>query len=209
MSEHIDGRPRVHTFEAAGLGVAPFTIVGFGEKGSCRFCGRGLNTHALVQDSKGVRFRVGEDCALRTGDEALVLAVQKGRKARARDSRRAKKDAEEEKERARLYGYATRIAEKFGLKGPVRPVADVSKWEVRERYLRVACEQTEEQIAEERAEFTAEAEAKALHGAAVALEQWMRNHARSGKPTPLSEALRALGAEVRAFRLATEFRPYG
>lgn len=207
-TETADSRPRIHTFEAAGLGIAPFTIVGFGDKGSCKFCGRALNSHALVQDSTRKQFRVGEDCALRTGDDALILKVKAGRKERNRANRQAKALATAEKERTRLYTVATHIAATHGLKAPVRPVADLSKWAGEENRLR-AYGETEECIAEARAEFVENAEFKATYYAVRALEQWARVYAQSGTPTPRSEALRALRDSMRAFRLANEFKPYG
>lgn len=207
-TETADSRHRIHTFEAAGLGTAPFQIVGFGDKGSCKFCGRVLNSHAIVQDSTGKQFKVGEDCALRTGDDALILKVKAGRKERNRANRQAKAAAAAETERTRLYAEATRIAAEFGLKTPVRPVADLSKWAGEENRLRCYGE-TDDAIAEARAEFVEIAEFNAAHYAVRALDMWLTTTLRSGPATPRQTALRALDAQVRAFRIANEYRPYG
>jgi hypothetical protein len=202
-------RPLIHTFEAAGLGVAPFDIVGFGEKGSCKFCGHVLLTSAIIQDANGKQFRVGEDCALRTGDAGMILKVQAGRKERAKTARATKKLATEEKERTRLYADATRLAAAHGLKAPVRPVADLSKWAGEENRLR-SWGESEEIIAEARVEFTESARLNAIHSAAMMLEQWMRSHvSHSATNGPLRDEWRRLSDEIRAFRIETEYQPYG
>jgi hypothetical protein len=88
------GPAKAHAFEAAGLGRAPFEIVGFvAHKGSCAFCGHRLAGQVVVRDADGRQFTVGEDCAERTGDEGLVQALGAIRRRIAKERRAAKKEA--------------------------------------------------------------------------------------------------------------------
>lgn len=75
---------KVHPFELAGLGIAPFRFVGAEERrgpiswtengitltagapgqpmGTCSYCGQGIAVCCFVEDAKGSRFMVGSDC---------------------------------------------------------------------------------------------------------------------------------------------------
>lgn len=99
---------RIHCFEAAGLGKAPFTYVGmvdqdirYGNRvvsikpgieietkpgGSCAYCGTYIVNMFNVRSADGNVFHVGCECIKKTGDEGLIrkvdAAVKKMRKAR-------------------------------------------------------------------------------------------------------------------------------
>ncbi len=86
-----------HKFELAGLGKAPFRLIGMFEKrcsgepnsqgitvgapgqpaGTCDFCGNGIANCFEIQSSDGKRFIVGSDCVLKTEDRGLVDTVKR------------------------------------------------------------------------------------------------------------------------------------
>lgn len=91
----------IHLFERAGLGLAPFRVVGFevikhraGDHvqagSSCDFCGTGIANVFWIQGSEpgAVRFKVGCDCVQKTGDAGLVSSVKAAQKA-VRDEKKA------------------------------------------------------------------------------------------------------------------------
>ena len=102
----------IHVFERAGLGKAPFRIVGveyrvgpikIGEHngveiwagspgqpmGSCKFCGQGIAECWIIESSDGNRFDVGCDCVRKTGDVGLKKAMA----PHLREKRQARDDA--------------------------------------------------------------------------------------------------------------------
>lgn len=104
-----------HIFEAAGLGRAPFRVVGHDRLvcaaaaggparpgGSCDYCGTAIVDAYLISSADGARFKVGSDCVEKTGDRGMRLAVR--RLARERDATRA--DERIEAARARIQEVA-------------------------------------------------------------------------------------------------------
>lgn len=77
-----------HAFQVAGLGTAPFRVVGYekskpGQSRTCEFCGRAISVVCKVKGSAfddSVR-HVGQDCVRKTGDAGLVEAVKCEEKA--------------------------------------------------------------------------------------------------------------------------------
>lgn len=68
----------VHVFQAAGLGIAPFTFkeVQYDTKGThCDFCGTAIVNVFWVGSADGKRFKVGCDCIEKSGDHALIKVV--------------------------------------------------------------------------------------------------------------------------------------
>lgn len=101
----------VHTFEAAGLGKAPFYIVGFGESvyqahpdaprqpgTCCDYCGTGIMMVCQIQSSDGRRFKVGSNCVDKTGDEGLMKAYKN--RPEYRELQRQKAAAKDERVKA-------------------------------------------------------------------------------------------------------------
>jgi len=109
----------IHKFQEAGLGVAPFRIVGVHEArgpisrvvngvqvqigapgqpmGTCQYCGQGIAEVWTVRDRKGTRFTVGSTCVNKAGDAGLkrVVAAEKRKRDRAkRHAREARMEAE-------------------------------------------------------------------------------------------------------------------
>lgn len=119
---------KVHPFERAGLGVAPFRFVGWHESkfqahpgapvragSSCDYCPQAIMIVCVIEDANGKRFKVGCDCARKVGDVKLVARVEKAmsereraqRKERAekcRTQRRAKPASQAQIEYARKLG---------------------------------------------------------------------------------------------------------
>ncbi len=83
----IETDTKVHIFEAAGLGKAPFSYVGMEEKahslgnghskagGTCDYCGASIRYCFNIRSSDGKKFHVGCDCVLKTDDTGLRKVV--------------------------------------------------------------------------------------------------------------------------------------
>lgn len=104
--------PTIHLFEQAGLGVAPFRVVGFDVQpkeirtmlpdgveliqkggGSCDYCGNGIMTFVWIKGVEGERFKVGTTCCEKVGkkgDRRLLSEVQKLKRKATNDKRRAR-----------------------------------------------------------------------------------------------------------------------
>lgn len=90
---------KVHIFEAAGLGQAPFRLVGMTEKvyraadgttfacGTCAFCGTGIRYAFEVNGADGSKFVVGSDCITRIDDTVLVNQLKKIKRQQKEDKR--------------------------------------------------------------------------------------------------------------------------
>lgn len=95
--------PSVHPFELAGLGKAPFRVVGFSVRkyqacqgapvqpgASCDYCGTGIMNVFEILSSDARKFVVGCDCVAKTGDVKLIAEVkasQAERRAAAKQAR--------------------------------------------------------------------------------------------------------------------------
>jgi len=99
----MENETKVHIFEAAGLGKAPFKFVGMIEQdmaygqailnreehqktgvmmttkpgGSCDFCGTYIVNMFRIKSADGKSFKVGCECVRKTGDAGLKKAVNK------------------------------------------------------------------------------------------------------------------------------------
>ena len=78
-----------HCFEVAGLGLAPFKIIGFRVMkfqaapdapvqpgASCDYCSTAIMYVCDIRSSDGNTFHVGCDCVGRTGDAGLIKAYK-------------------------------------------------------------------------------------------------------------------------------------
>lgn len=81
---------KVHKFEIAGLGKAPFRVVGFDREvyvachgapaqpgASCDYCGQAIMNVARIRSADGKTFKVGCKCVYKTGDAGLVDRVRR------------------------------------------------------------------------------------------------------------------------------------
>lgn len=116
-----------HTFEARGLGVAPFQVVDVDVHaealGTCDFCGRAIRVYVTLRGTDGREFSVGHDCAERSGDRGILTpryaARVKRAKAIARDLATHEKVVAG---RERLFAAASAVAAEGGVRPPERPV---------------------------------------------------------------------------------------
>jgi hypothetical protein len=87
----------IHIFEAAGLGKAPFTYVGYYVKsGSCDYCGTAIINNFSVQSSDNKIFKVGCDCIEKSGDSGLKKVVCSIKSKIAKQKRELKKVKDKE-----------------------------------------------------------------------------------------------------------------
>jgi hypothetical protein len=96
----MEAEPRIHKFEAAGLGKAPFRFVGVSKNwfvpcpgepgkpgGSCDYCGTGIAFEHHIKSADGKRFKVGSECVLKTGDAGLKRVVNRAKAKHATELR--------------------------------------------------------------------------------------------------------------------------
>lgn len=102
-----------HCFERAGLGVAPFHVMGFAVSkhsdgpgcpvrpgSTCDYCGTAIMYVCQIQGSDGSTFKVGSDCVNKTGDDGLIKAYKSTKEYRAHQ--KALRDAKDEKNKDEL-----------------------------------------------------------------------------------------------------------
>lgn len=120
--EMIADEVKVHVFQAAGLGIAPFRFVGIetdADRGAiqreressglvfttnhctcCDYCGQAIHNAFVVMSSDGRTFKVGCDCIRKTGDKGLIRHVTEEESAKRRikadERRKAKCHREQE-----------------------------------------------------------------------------------------------------------------
>lgn len=108
----------IHKWELAGVGKAPFKVMGVYELpsislaehnpsaynnqlammpkgyrcGSCMVCGTGLKVNYLMNDSLGNKFSVGCDCVGKSGNSSLITKVKALKLQRAKEIRAEKRD---------------------------------------------------------------------------------------------------------------------
>ena len=101
MTTNITEEAKVHVFESAGLGKAPFKFVHMTIEtyqacpgapiqpgGSCDYCGHPIKQMYHIQSSDGKEFKVGCDCVEKTGDKGLKKQIDKKKREVAREKRR-------------------------------------------------------------------------------------------------------------------------
>lgn len=105
-TETENGTAKIHAFEKAGLGKAPFRFVGFEHKtyqachgapiqpgGSCDYCGTGISGFCWILSSDGKRFKVGDTCVEKTGDRGIIGPVKRQIAKATTVKRHAREDA--------------------------------------------------------------------------------------------------------------------
>lgn len=111
MSTATSARYETHPFERAGLGTAPFRLVGYVEKvyqscqgapvqaaGTCDYCGQCIRHCYIVASSDKREFTVGCDCAGRCGEDAMareMRALRRAEERRIAEIERAEREARE------------------------------------------------------------------------------------------------------------------
>ncbi len=110
----------IHKFEIAGLGKAPFKVVGFykmpspslGEQnpdaynnllaampkgagcGSCAYCGTPLINNYIIESADNNIHAVGCDCVEKVGDKGLTTRIKEMQRQARREAREIKRQAE-------------------------------------------------------------------------------------------------------------------
>jgi len=111
---------KIHVFENAGLGSAPFKFVGvysipspslaehnptaYNNQlrmmppgygcGACSYCGMPIMHNYLINSADGRKFAVGCDCVQKTGDAGLIDAAKAAKRKAEREAREAKREAD-------------------------------------------------------------------------------------------------------------------
>lgn len=114
-TKHLASQDKVHVFELAGLGRAPFKLVDIVQKvgpllisteggvehwagapgqpmGVCRYCGTGILNCCVIQSADGKLFDVGTDCVYKVGDAGLVSRAKKILARRNTEARHAREE---------------------------------------------------------------------------------------------------------------------
>lgn len=123
----------IHAFEKAGLGKAPFRIVGVGNKvgplrytdpksgltmevgspgqpmGVCKFCGQGIMECWSIKSADGNIFDVGCECVRKTGDAGMKKVID-AHKAKVNREKRQAKAAEDKVYVAGVIGDQYRMS---------------------------------------------------------------------------------------------------
>ena len=107
---------KVHKFELAGLGTAPYAYLGCEHKvfvaypgapeqpgGCCDYCGTGISYQFHLRSADGKKFKVGSDCILKVDSStALRVAVETELQTRQREQREARAAVKRQKDGERI-----------------------------------------------------------------------------------------------------------
>jgi len=104
MDTTTQAAERIHRFEKAGLGKAPFRYLGWYKAvyqaipgdpncpiqpgSSCDYCGQGIMYVCRIVGTDGKEFKVGCDCVAKTGDAGLMKVVDNEKRQHERKLRR-------------------------------------------------------------------------------------------------------------------------
>lgn len=96
---------KIHIFERAGLGKAPYQYKGMTENvyvpcpgapgqagGTCDYCGTGIRYEFIFVSADGKRFVVGSDCVHKSGDSGMRKVVAEELRQREAAKRAAKRE---------------------------------------------------------------------------------------------------------------------
>lgn len=124
---------KVHKFERAGLGKAPYKYLGVTEHkfkaapgepvkagGSCDYCAMAIMYAVQLQGACGKRFKVGCECGLSVGGAGIEKRVASWQREHERGLRKARKAAKAEKckvEYAALLAELAAMGEREGFAG--------------------------------------------------------------------------------------------
>ena len=94
---------QIHTFERAGLGLAPYRHLGVTDNlfvipghpeatkpgSSCDFCGTSIRAEHWLLSADGRKFKVGCNCIEKSGDKGLLSLAKLAIKKAKREAERA------------------------------------------------------------------------------------------------------------------------
>lgn len=123
---------QIHCFEKAGLGVAPFRVVGFYVKKyqacqgapiqpgtCCDYCGTGIMNVYEIKSSDGRLFKVGCDCVAKTADKVLTDGVKVYQRKAREEKAAAKREAIRAARGEKIAAMAARFIDEHGLATPL------------------------------------------------------------------------------------------
>ena len=112
---------KVHKFEAAGLGLAPFAFIGVetaadraaiqseragsgmiyttNNSTSCDYCGQGIQNAFRVRSADGKTFKVGCECIRKSDDGGLIRVVKDEESKKRRAAAKARNEKKWKRER--------------------------------------------------------------------------------------------------------------
>jgi hypothetical protein len=125
---------KIHKFEAAGLGKAPFRFEGCETRTatpscpnpstSCDYCGTGIVNVFWIRSADGKRSKVGCDCIRKHGDSGLVKIVSEAEAAKRREANAKRRQAKWKKAADDIARAKAALADVSGkLAGLPHPVA--------------------------------------------------------------------------------------
>jgi len=101
--ENTNNAPKIHIFQGAGLGAAPYRLTHVtSEGGACEYCGTAIIFRFHLRGSDGRTFYVGSDCVMKTGDAGLMRVVEHEVKKRMAELRTIREKAKMEALREHL-----------------------------------------------------------------------------------------------------------
>jgi ribosome-binding protein aMBF1 (putative translation factor) len=133
----MEANTTTHKFERAGLGKAPFRVVGNTQElfqaapgapvragTSCDYCGTAIADTYHIESADGKRFKVGNECVRKTGDGGLVRQA----KAAGAPARRAKAKASKAREVERVRELERRLVEDQDLRALLAALPHPKEW---------------------------------------------------------------------------------
>lgn len=143
---------KIHVFEKAGLGKAPFRCVAVERRvgpivsevggcrlevgapgqpmGTCDFCGTGIADCFVIRSADQKEFVVGCDCVAKTGDSGLKRVVSEHK----RQVNRAKRAAQIERESARIEAVKAKISDP-AVREKLAAIPHGKDWKGNQRFL--------------------------------------------------------------------------
>lgn len=114
----------VHKLERAGMGRAPYKYIGYEHKtfqachgapvqvgGSCDYCATGITNMFWFESADGKRFKLGSECANKTGDNGMIRSV----KEQVNKEKTAKRKASEKESIDWILSNLEAVKQIFGL----------------------------------------------------------------------------------------------
>jgi hypothetical protein len=133
---------RIHKFEAAGLGKAPYEFLCVTENvhsacpghqqagGSCDYCGTGIRYEFHLRSADGKEFKVGSDCIFKAdnGDRNFLKIVDRAKKEEAKRKTEAAHKKQDAKINAALEKLSTCRGTLTSLPHPSIPGKTLLDW---------------------------------------------------------------------------------
>lgn len=119
---------RIHKFESAGLGIAPFHCVNMYAKtygdhgqpaGTCDYCSNGIKYCYVIRSADGREFVVGSECVRKTEDAALTRSVRAAKHTARNPALTARNAERQAKVAAQQQAHAALVAGRIATLAPI------------------------------------------------------------------------------------------